>query len=181
MQRSTIVAIVAVSLALGDTHFALPSKASAVDPRPPVTVHVQGKTKHSWGDLTDDEKRRLVEVLRSVKGQTIQIVCGGATCRDLAEDLDDVFEDVGAQSSVQTPMIDMGHGIGIAPSNEVTKLIASQIAAVTNGRLQLEVKDQDVKGAIIIAIARTHRVEHFSAPAAQPAPIPHPKPLPKKK
>jgi len=194
MQKEIMAALAAGTIAIGGTYNAVqsPKETPKIAVNPPALVHViTGKQKHGWGDLADDEKKRLVQMLGSLKGQKIQIVCKGSSCSDLAEDLDDVFEDVGAESSVQTPVFDLGHGIGIEPLNDRTRLIAFALQQVTGGRINLEVFDIPTKGDLIIAIGRLPRGDTpaikidappaGSAAPASSAPAPAKKKITKKK
>lgn len=110
----------------------------------------------SWGGLQDGTMIYLNNALKNIQPKRVEIYCPGNYCRDLAEDLDEVFESAGFDSYLEAPVFDPGKGMGIAPDTPDTRAIAKAILDGSSGTLDLQVfaGDEKAKDKIVIALAR---------------------------
>ena len=144
---------VAVAVAAGvgiNTYAERPTAA----PTRVVEQRIQTTGKYAWGDLSDAEQAKIVEMLGAkLKGKKVEIFCGGSWCHDLAQDLDEVMDKAGAVSKTDIPFMALGAGLGISPSTPETKVIVAALANATAARLIPTVIDQATRdGTIVIAI-----------------------------
>lgn len=116
-----------------------PEKKDAIEARPVYQPRVAAD--RSWGSLSAREIAALHEQLKWIPKEKVRIFSSGNYAKDLAEDLDEVFESAGFDSYLENPLIDPGKGIGISPANERSRAIATAISQATNGRLNLGVFD----------------------------------------
>lgn len=165
--RHSISAVVGAAIAVGAMSlipFLRPEKV--VERR--VERQVQTAGKWTWGELTPIEQSSAVFAISgAMRGLKVQIFCGGSWCSDLAEDLDEVMDQAGADSAHVRPAFDATDaagkpiaGIGMWPKTDATVRIAGGISAATNGRIDIRVMDAptgDKSDSVVIVIGRKPR------------------------
>src|ERR1700686_1286321 len=124
-----VAATAAVAASVGIEHAVMPPPAHVVEQR------VQTSGKYAWGDLSDSEQSALVAMIgNQLRGKKVEVYCGGGWCHDLAQDLDEVMDRVGAKSTTEVPFIALGAGLGVSPSTPETRALAAALDEVTSGR-----------------------------------------------
>jgi len=107
---------------------------------PPVSVgagpHNVGHADR-WENLTQAELEDIAKQLKESGTRfSVAIFCADASCQDLADDFDTVFEIAGMDSGVETPSVDTNVGINVGPQNDDrAKFLAYIITTATKGRL----------------------------------------------
>ncbi len=154
MKQHLISAAVATVIAGGIAHYA-PPKIEQI-------VSVVGSGKHVWPSLSDQEKAAFTAIAKTFpKNVKFDIICNDAGCAELADDIDDAFEDAGISSSLDKAIGPLGYGIGVQV-NEFDKAAAeAAIAAVnkaTDGRLDPKIVSGDSPpGYVTILIGKKPR------------------------
>lgn len=121
-------------------------------------THVSA-SRHVWPTISSAARNALVSDLRGKITTKLIIVCGDGSCTELAQDLDDVFEDLKLDSTLDRPAFPLGYGIGIT-TDEAFKVQAQTISAALKARTGLEVPviDGSLKdGYIVLAIGKRPR------------------------
>jgi hypothetical protein len=107
--QASIAAAVAAAIS-GGVAYKAPAKIEQV-------VHSVNVSKHAWPDLTSAQKAALAEKLADEVKAPFVILCGNASCNDLAEDIDDAAENAKVPSVLDRPVTPLGYGIGVEGEN----------------------------------------------------------------
>lgn len=130
--------------------------APAVDAQQRPTYKPRSEAAREWHGLTATQLVSLQKQIVSLNknGQKVEIYCGGFFCRRLAEDLDEMFESSGWDSTLPLPIFDLGKGLGISPKNPTTEAIAKIFSELGFEFSVLDVPGQKASGSVVIAIGR---------------------------
>ena len=111
--------------------------------------------EHAWPGLTAAQKGELSSGLKAIPALKLDIVCGDASCDDLAEDIDDAAEKAGVQSILDHPVSPLGYGIGVkADSLALAQRVADAISKATAGEFKPIAATDRTFGYAIIFIGK---------------------------
>jgi len=133
--HGSIAAVVAVAVSAGAVHYA-PKHVEQV-------THSIAVSKHAWPDLTDVQKAAFAAAVKGLRYK-VDIVSADAAATDLAQDLDDAFEDAKVSSALDRSFYPLGYGIELTAARGDKQLadagkVASALKAALSDRYAVTV------------------------------------------
>jgi hypothetical protein len=111
--------------------------------------------EHAWPGLTAAQKAELAAELKAMPGLKLDVVCGDASCDDLAEDIDDAAEHAGIASQLDHPIGTLGYGIGVKADNlALAQQVADAIAKASGGEIKPVAATDRTFGYAIIFVGK---------------------------
>lgn len=121
------------------------------------TIERVAALEHAWPGLSAAQKTALAAELKTMPGLKLDIVCGDASCDDLAEDIDDAAEQAGVKSQFDHPVVALGYGIGVKDDYPaVAQRVADALSKATGDRLKPSVATDRTYGWVTIFIGKHH-------------------------